>query len=145
MFVILIVTLIACGLALAYWKRRTPLDLEAELLATDLIARLDDPDYGEAGYVGRHLCANQVKAINHARTKVGEMRDTTVNRLVASEVIRKFMSETLGMRPSHVARFAPVAIEMYFVPSESRVMAGRIRRTQAVRNRHIELGPEADR
>lgn len=111
-------------------------DHEAEKAAQQMIKALDDPEEDDQVLLDAPvLCTNQIKAINHVRSIIGNVRDTSANRLLVSELVRKTMVEELKMRPSHVARFAPVAEEMYFVPSEAEVFASRIRKSRAVARR----------
>lgn len=68
----------------------------------------------------------RLRAVDAARAKLGDLRETAANRLVVSRVIRDTMSEW-GMRPSHVAFYAPTAVELYFIPTEQMVVAKQIR------------------
>ncbi len=55
-------------------------------------------------------------AVAHMRTELGLLNDTQANRMVASEVVRKYMKNH-GMRPSHIAHQFPTAVEVYFLRS----------------------------
>lgn len=45
------------------------------------------------------------------------------------------MLDDRKMRPTHVVRFAPMAIEMVFLPSDSELLARAVKESQVARQR----------
>lgn len=84
------------------WWRVTTLDYE------------DDDDQTPLPQAGRQRIVRA--AVAYARAELGLLGDTGANRMVVSNVIRKFMKEH-GMRPSHISHSFMLAVDMYFLRS----------------------------
>jgi len=89
-----------------------------------------------SGRIKFHAC--QWRAVMAVRAKVGLMTENSANRLVAGRLIREAMVED-GMRPSHIARMAPVALELYFIPYETDKVASLVRNSQFKRDATREV------
>jgi len=57
-------------------------------------------------------------AVAHMRTELGLLSDTPANRLVASDVARRFLKER-GLRPTHISQHFTVCVEVYFMRSSN--------------------------
>jgi len=116
----------------ALYLNKTPFNAEAEILVQQYRRRAAmEPTADFDG--GEDECKTtncQAAAVAHARAKIGVVADNAANRMVVSRVIRDYMSGR-AMRPSHVAFYAPVAIELYFIPTSQDVLAMGIKRSQA--------------
>lgn len=55
-------------------------------------------------------------AVAHARTELGLLTDNPANRLVVSDVVRRYLKER-GLRPTHISQHFPVCVEVYFMRS----------------------------
>lgn len=75
------------------------------------------------------LASCQARAIEHARVKLGALSESAANRIIVSEVIRKHMLDDMGMRPSHVSKYYPVAVAVYFIPTSGDILAYDVHRT----------------
>lgn len=71
-----------------------------------------------------------VKARLEANQKHGILEDSVANRLMVSDTIRKYLVKS-GVRPSHILHIAPIAEELYFIPSASQILQSRIRASNA--------------
>lgn len=71
--------------------------------------------------------ACQVKAIQEVRAQIGWVSDSPANRLVVGRLIRERMKDS-GMRPLHISQWSPVAIELFFAPTEEDVLAMEVRK-----------------
>jgi len=69
-----------------------------------------------------------------ARVKYGFMKDSIANRLVARRFILDAFRER-GMRPAHIRRCLPLAIEVAMTPMDSEILAVAIRASNAFRQR----------
>lgn len=69
----------------------------------------------------------QVRAIQEVRGQIGWVSDSPANRLVVGRLIRESMKEA-GMRNLHVARWSPVAIELFFAPTSEDILAMNVRK-----------------
>lgn len=88
-----------------------------------------DAELGKDDALRRTKC--QKRAVEHAYYKLGRLRESAANRLVVDRVIRGYMTDVLLMRPSHVMFYAPVAVELYFVPTKMEVVAYSVRTSTA--------------
>jgi len=81
-------------------------------------------------------------AIEHVKSKIGFIRETEANRLVVGRLVRDYMN-AMGMRPSHICRHAPMAVELYFVPTDVEIAAAEIRRTRTKAQyvKRLDAGP----
>jgi len=86
----------------AEWWRQTVLDYEE-----------NDPD---APLETGNRSQITIRAVAHARTELGLLGDSLANRLVVSDVVRKFMKNH-GMRPTHISAMFQLAVEVYFLRS----------------------------
>lgn len=68
------------------------------------------------------------------KAKLGLLDDTRANRLIIDSEVRKWMAG-LGMRPSHIVRFAPMAVEVALIPTDDELFAAKFRRSNLVRRR----------
>jgi len=71
-------------------------------------------------------------AVDYIRSEFGLMADTKANRLVVSDVVRKFL-KTRGLRPSHISRQFPLIVEAYFLNSLDDLLLIEMRNTAFVR------------
>jgi len=71
-------------------------------------------------------------AVDYVRCEFGLMSDSKANRLVVSDVVRKFL-KTRGLRPSHIARQFPLIVEAYFLNSPDDLLLVEMRKTTFVR------------
>lgn len=99
-------------------------DVVLEYLDSDSLETEEDEHHGPA------LKTCQIKAIDHVLAKVGRVRENGANRLMVGKLVREYMLDNLKMRPSHVRRFAPMAIELVFVPTFEEVRAQQVRTTR---------------
>ena len=76
----------------------------------------------------------QRRAIEVVRAHLGPLKCSEANRLVVGRKIREAMRD-MGMRPSHIQYYAPVAVELYFIPTDQEVLADRIRHCSATKTR----------
>jgi hypothetical protein len=60
--------------------------------------------------------------------EMGCLVDNRANRMVVSDVVRRFMKNH-GVRPSHIASQFPVAVEMYFLVSPVDIHMDQIRKS----------------
>ncbi len=80
----------------------------------------DEPDPGpttRTPAIIRHCIA-------HLRTELGLLSHSPANVKVVSDVARRYLKDR-GLRPSHISRLFPEAVEMYFLASpEDRELLG---------------------
>lgn len=84
----------------------------------------------------------QLDIVDEARAKLGRLRENAANRLVVDRVVRDLMA-VKGMRPSHIRFYSPVAVELYFVPTQQDVIANAVRlsRTKAAMLKGVDNSP----
>nr|UUW21097.1 MAG: p33 protein [Sanya tombus-like virus 4] len=108
-----------------WWWWCSRLD-EGESIARDLWNEAyKTPVDGPSGIVA--------EAVAHCHAIVGALGDNKANRLVVSDVVRRFMREH-GMRPTHILERYPMAVEAYFMASPSEMMASKARRSKFKRH-----------
>jgi hypothetical protein len=73
----------------------------------------------------RHRFAGN--AARAAKVRFSLPVDNPANRLAVHAFLREWMKDH-GHRPSHIARDLPIAVELTFCPSESEVLASRMKR-----------------
>lgn len=95
--------------AMYYWP-----NLRLNHLVSSLVKQVDQEQDDEGG-----LTNCQVRAIQYTRSKLGALPDNAANRLIVSHTIRKCMLDEFKMRPTHVSLYYPVAVAVYFIPSNS--------------------------
>jgi hypothetical protein len=66
--------------------------------------------------------------VDHVRCEVGLLDDNKANRIVVGDVVRKFMKNR-GVRPSHISRQYPYAVEGYFLHSAEDLLLSEARRS----------------
>lgn len=68
------------------------------------------------------------QSVDAIRAEIGWVREDALgaNRLVVERCFRKF-AEGRGMRPRHIARFAGIVAEVYFIPTADDVLAKAVR------------------
>jgi hypothetical protein len=81
-------------------------------------------------------CINRAIAV--VRSQIGVVRENSANRLVVGRKIRDAMQE-MEMRPTHISRFAGMAVELYFVPTDDDLFARQIRRCSAKSRRTVGM------
>jgi len=131
---------LVAGVALWFYNP-IHINKKAEKVAEDYLLEVAEEPNGGQALVEEPECKPkncQRLAVDHARAELGTVKDNAANRLVVSRVIRNFMVER-GMRKTHVAYYFPVAVELYFIPTDQDVFAAEVRRTQAVREAHARL------
>jgi hypothetical protein len=69
-----------------------------------------------------------------AKAKLGLLEDTRANRLIVDSEIRKWMRD-LGMRPTHIVRYAPLAVEVTLIATDEEIAAAGIRHTATFQER----------
>lgn len=79
------------------------------------------------------------QAAAHVRAKRGLLKETPANRLLVDRDVRYYMKDR-KMRPSHIAHFHPLAVELYFIPTDSDLMAVRLQKLPEVRSAKALLG-----
>lgn len=67
-------------------------------------------------------------AAMEVKAKVGLLKDTEANNLVAGRIIRDYLKER-GLRPSHIAQIAPIATVLALMPMRADVEARKMRAT----------------
>lgn len=66
--------------------------------------------------------------VDYVRCEVGLLSDTKANRIVVSELVRKFLKNR-GVRPSHISRLFLTIVEAYFLMSPDDLLVIEMRRT----------------
>lgn len=102
------------------------------LRGNGLLARLQSKS-------GRQAAAK--RAASHVRAKIGLPEYRQANVMVASRLVRDYLSEC-GVRPSHVAAIAPIATALVFVPTAADIEAKQMLAAAAVVERREAM--EAD-
>lgn len=77
---------------------------------------------------GRQAAAK--RAASHVRAKIGLPEYRQANVMVASRLVRDYLSEC-GVRPSHIAAIAPIAVALVFVPTAADIEAKQMLATAA--------------
>jgi len=71
---------------------------------------------------------NIIQMVNHAKTEVGSrLDDKPENRMVLDKVMRDYLKDRF-VRNSDIAKAMPLAVELYFVPTEEDIEANAMRR-----------------
>jgi len=117
--------------------------LQAEVVVSDYLAKAsqepEDDCVGGEGVCIKKRC--QRLAVEHVRATVGLVTENEANRKMVTKLVLDYIKGR-GMRPSHISFYAPVAIELCFVPTEQDVLAQAVRRssTKAHAKRRLGLG-----
>lgn len=77
----------------------------------------------------RHRAARLAAA--HVRSKIGLPKRSEANDLVVARLARDFLVER-GVRPTHIQRIAPIALEFVYIPNDDDIFAAQLRQTRAV-------------
>jgi hypothetical protein len=120
------------------WGGRDFWSAEVERLRTETLDFVECEDEDHTPLDKSHSGRIIRLAVAHMRTELGLLNDTTANRMVASEVVRKYMKNH-GMRPSHISYQFPTAVEAYFLRS-SRDEQLRMMRQSAAYRRYQRTG-----
>jgi hypothetical protein len=127
---VLVVILVGIGITFLYpwfFSRNT----ESEKLAQQLWvwAHQTEDDDDDGADLAKCSKSRLIRiSVDQARCDVGILSDNKANRIVVGEVIRKFMKNR-GVRPSHISRQYPLAVEAYFLNSETDAIVAGIRDT----------------
>lgn len=128
--VVLVVILVGIGFTFLYsWFFRS--NSKSEELARQLWVWAHQTVDGDDDGVDLAKCSMSRLiriSVDQARCDVGLLSDNKANRIVVGEVIRKFMKNR-GVRPSHISRQYPLAVEAYFLNSETDALVAGIRDT----------------
>jgi hypothetical protein len=120
----------------AFKRRVYVIPEEVDLLAEDVMANVDAGECGEdeedhffvpEGNRGKFLA----KIVLLAKAEFGLLKRLESNRLMVRKYLRDLMRER-GMRPSHIAQQLDVGVALFFVPSETDVLAHQIGATKEV-------------
>jgi len=77
---------------------------------------------------GRQAAAK--RAASYAKAKLGLPKYSEANVLVVSRLVRDYLQE-VGMRPSHIAAVAPLAVSLTFIPTHADIEAKQVYASQA--------------
>jgi len=91
-----------------------------------------DSDDDEASLAGLRPSRITRIAVAFLRSELGGLTDTTANRIVVSDKLRKFMLDR-NMRRSDISRVFPQVVEMYFIKSPEDISAMEMRRSAFAR------------
>lgn len=117
------------------------------LVSHAILSDLDLPDEDlpfDLPVVTRDILPRIVRlSVSAIRAEIGWLREDSLgaNRLVVDRCFRKY-AEGRGMRPSHIARFAGIVVEVYFLPTEDDVLAKAVRAhplAAAARGRYAQV------
>jgi len=127
------------------WFLGVPVPLSAENLGLSLVQAMDspsDPQYPPDGcYVTgsktsyRDRPSYLAEVVAECKISIeGITKETAANALVGRRWLSKKMQGD-GLRPTHIARILPTAVEMLFVPDKYELEAEQFRLSKAVLNR----------
>jgi hypothetical protein len=71
-------------------------------------------------------------AVAHLRTELGCLTDSSANRMVVSDVVRRFMKNH-GMRPTHISYYFAICVDVYSLQSTADEQLTLIRKSAAYR------------
>lgn len=142
---LVIASLIITLPALYKWFWPPPLPTAGDLYVEEYISHSSKPPEEEAegprppAPVKGPRCERY--AVMEAKAKLGYLEESKANRLVADRVLRACMTD-MGMRPSHIAWHAPLALELFFVPTDRELLAHQARHAMLKRERQSLLQQE---
>jgi len=140
--------LLAAGAAAAYGVYRWFTRDQASADCAQLIrgfdrcvsdGRVDDAS-ADAQVVGG-TAAIVHRAAAHLKVKFGLLTNSAANRLLLSEEVRKWMLEEVRMRPSHVVKYYPLAVELALLPDECASRAIRVGGSRLAKRLHLAGHP----
>jgi len=130
------------GYGALLYRRRNFLTVAEEVLGDDLARHVDEID-DEVEECSSRPVADEPRRITfgkrktfiaacvlEAKVQFGLPTDCEANRLMIRKFVRDMMVER-GMRPTHIAGFLDLVVELVFVPSEDQILARRLRASVA--------------
>jgi hypothetical protein len=125
--------IICIGVLAGVWYVYANRDWDAERRARNFYKSyantFEDDDDKQATETTKRLVRLTVA---HCRVRLGLLSNSTANRKVVSEVVRAYMIER-GVRPTHISRHFPKAVEAYFLANDDDIELSSLRRTRALR------------
>lgn len=96
-----------------------------DLIKVKLIVKGKEHEYS-AGMSKQALLKSSLarRAADHVRSKVGLMRDTEANRLVARRLVADYLDGVKDLRLSHRKVIEPVAVLLALTPTDTDVLVG---------------------
>jgi len=127
------------------WLFGVPVPLEAENLGQDLVCAIDQPDADEEAIETDHTEGDKTSYRSRpsylsnvvAECKIsieGITVETKANMLVGQRWLSKKMLSD-GLRPTHIARILPIAVQLLFVPDKYQMLAVQMRSSKAILDR----------
>jgi hypothetical protein len=112
-----------------------------EVQCLDFVDLIDDPDTNIVSTRVRPM-SRTIEIVHECKNEFGMLKRTESNRLMVHKFVRDQLRAIPDMRASHVAQQLPLLVELVFIPTETEIMAKKMRQSAAVQMRVSEYDDE---